>query len=129
MAGEFFVMESLFRLGHEPSLTLGNAKTIDILVRTISGKLYEVSVKAIQGGGKWGVGTEDYSNRGNLIFVLLYYKSFSDISTVPESFVLPAEDVEKLKRGWHNNSFAVFYYKDDRQKLEPYRNAWDKCFR
>jgi hypothetical protein len=39
MAGEFFVMEQLFRLHHEPALTLGNAKNIDIIVRTQSGVL------------------------------------------------------------------------------------------
>lgn len=27
MAGEFFVMERLFRKGHEPALTLGNTKS------------------------------------------------------------------------------------------------------
>jgi hypothetical protein len=33
MGGEFLVMERLFRLGHEPALTLGDAKSSDIIVR------------------------------------------------------------------------------------------------
>ena len=61
MAGEFFVMEKLFRLGHEPALTLGNAKSIDVLVRRSDGTLREVSVKAIRGGGRWGVASADES--------------------------------------------------------------------
>jgi len=56
MAGEFFVMEQLFRRGHLPALTLGNAKTVDIFVKTTNGT-YQVSVKSIRGGGKWGVGS------------------------------------------------------------------------
>jgi hypothetical protein len=32
MAGEFFVMERLFRQDHEPALTLGNAKSIDFVL-------------------------------------------------------------------------------------------------
>jgi hypothetical protein len=71
MAGEFFVMETLYRLGYQPSLTLGNAKSIDILVETHTKRLFEVSVKAVRGGGKWGVGTENLARRKNLIFVLL----------------------------------------------------------
>ena len=59
MAGEFFVMERLFRLGHEPALTLGNAKSIDVIVRTKSGNLKTVSVKALRGGGKWPVDKDD----------------------------------------------------------------------
>ena len=80
MAGEFHVMELLFRLEHEPALTLGNAKSIDILTRSPNGNLYEVSVKAMRGGGKWGIGTQDYSKEKNLVFVLLHYKKFGQLS-------------------------------------------------
>jgi hypothetical protein len=51
MAGEFFVMEKLFRLGHEPALTLGNAKSVDILLRKSDDSLREVSVKAMCAAG------------------------------------------------------------------------------
>jgi hypothetical protein len=82
MAGEFFVMEQLFRLGHLPALTLGNAKTVDIFVKTTNGT-YQVSVKSIRGGGKWGVGRDDYSSHDDLIFVLLRYDSFEDLRVRP----------------------------------------------
>jgi hypothetical protein len=71
MAGEFFVMEALYRLGHEPALTLGNAKLIDILVQTKKGATKRISVKAIRGGGKWGVGDANLSKQKELFFVLL----------------------------------------------------------
>jgi hypothetical protein len=53
MADEFFVMEKLYRLGPQSALMMGNAKSIDILVRTALGKVREISVKAIRSGGKW----------------------------------------------------------------------------
>ena len=40
-------MEKLFRLGHEPARTMGNAKSIESLVRRNDGSLREVSVKAL----------------------------------------------------------------------------------
>ena len=124
MAGEFFVMEKLFRLGHEASITLGNAKNIDIFCKAPSDKLYEVSVKAIRGGGKWGIGTTDYSKHTDLVFVLLHYKNFEDISALPEIWVIPAKDAEKLKNPWFE-SYAIYCSnKEHREKIDKYRNAW-----
>lgn len=34
MASEFYVMSVLYRLGYNPALTVGNAKSIDILVKS-----------------------------------------------------------------------------------------------
>lgn len=127
MAGEFHVMELLFRKGHEPALTLGNAKFIDILTCSPKGNLYKVSVKAIQAGGKWGIGKYDYSKEKNLIFVLLDYKgnkNFSETSTIPDIWIIPAVEADKIKRMWQINQFAIYSYKDDKPTLEKYKNAW-----
>ena len=119
-------MEKLFRLGYEASLTMGNAKSIDILTKSPSGKLYEVSVKTIRGGGKWGIGKEDVSRRSKLVFVLLYYKKFSTVDTHPEVWVIPAAHAEKIKRPWLNNSYAIYCSnKEYRNIIEKYRNAWE----
>ena len=125
MAGEFFVMEMLYRLGHEPALTLGNAKTIDILVQAESGEALKISVKAVRGGGKWGVGDEDLTKNKHLFFAFLHYKDFEDVTTRPEVFIVPARDVQKIKEVWFN-SFAVYFSNNERRKkLEKYRDAWN----
>lgn len=126
MAGEFFVMERLYRLGHQPALTLGNAKSIDILVRSSSGHLYELSVKAICGGGKWNVGTTDLSNRNTLVFVLLHYKDFEDLSSIPEAWVIPSSEVGKLRKNWFKSQAIYASNDDDRKKIGPYKEKWTK---
>ena len=127
MAGEFCVLEKLFRLGHEASLTIGNAKSIDILTKSSSGLLYEVSVKAIRGGGKWGIGKEDVSKRQNLVYVLLYYKKFTDVDTQPIFWIIPAKDAQKIKQPWLNNSYAIYCSnKENRLVIEKYRDGWNK---
>ncbi len=123
LAGEFHVMELLFRLGHEPALTLGNAKSVDILTCPPSGNPFQVSVKAMRGGGKWGIGNADYSKSSNLIFVLLYYRSFSDPHVLPDVWVIPALKAETIKRHWHNQ-YAIYLYKKDVDDLLCYKNAW-----
>ena len=125
MAGEFFVMETLYRLGYEPALTLGNAKSIDILAEKKTGDTIRISVKTIRGGGKWGVGAEDLSSKKNFFFVLLLYRYFTDITTRPEAFIIPAQDVEKIKKAWFNSSAVYFSNEDDRQKLKPYKEKWN----
>ena len=126
MAGEFYVMEKLFRLGHSPALTLGNAKKIDILLETRKGRVFTINVKAIRGGDKWGVGRNDLTTDLNLFFVFLYYKNFSDILANPEAYIVPAKNIEIMKRTWHDQ-FAIYLGHKNygvRAELRPYANNW-----
>lgn len=123
LAGEFHVMEQLFRLGHEASITLGNAKAIDIFTKSPMGKLYEVSVKAIRSGGKWGIGNQDYSKYPNLVFVLLHYRKFKELHVLPEVWIVPAKEAEKIKLPWHNQ-YGLFIYKKHQHLLEQYKDDW-----
>ncbi|NTW77396.1 MAG: hypothetical protein HGB33_06435 [Syntrophaceae bacterium] len=123
LAGEFYVMSQLFRLGHEASLTLSNAKAVDIFTKAPSGKLYEVSVKAIRGGGKFGIGTHDYSEYPHLVFVLCYFRKFESLTDIPEIWIVPAREAETIKFPWHDQ-YALYLYKEHIDKLAPYRDAW-----
>jgi hypothetical protein len=124
MAGEFFVMEKLFRLGHEPALTLGNAKSIDVLVRRSDGTLREVSVKAIRGGGKWGVASEDESAAKTRVYVLLLYRDFDNPKADVDVFVIPARDVQRLKEPWFKGHAIYCSNAVSRDAIEKYRDAW-----
>lgn len=124
IAGEFHVMEQLFRREHEAALTLGNAKAIDIFTTSPSGKMYQVSVKSIRSGGKWVIGTHDYNQFPNLVFVLLHYKKFNDLDTPPEVWVIPAKDAEKIKLKWEGDNYALYIYQVHKHLLDPYKNAW-----
>ena len=73
---------------------MGNAKSIDILVRTALGKVREISVKAIRSGGKWGIDIDDVSRRADLVYVLLHDRDFEDPTAAPDVFVVPARAAE-----------------------------------
>jgi hypothetical protein len=125
MAGEFFVLEKLYRLGHIGTLTFGNAKSIDIIAKTGSGKLREISVKAIRGGGKWGVDRERAAAKSALLYVLLHYRDFGDPASSPEVFVIPALDAQSLKRRWFGGKAIYCSNAKHRARLEPFRDRWD----
>jgi hypothetical protein len=124
MAGEFYVMEVLYRLGHQPALTLENAKMVDILVQTASGRTLSVSVKTVRGGGKWGVDRTNLTKRRNLVFVFLIYEDFTDVTTRPQAYVVPAPAVQQLKERWFESYAVYFSNKDRRARLERYRDGW-----
>ena len=127
MAGEFLVMEKLYRLGYQPALTVGRAKSIDIFVKNERGKLFQISVKSVRGGGKWGVRAENLSAKGNMVFVFVLYSDFDDVTAEPSMFVVPARDVDRLKQQWFDG-YAVYYTpKAKLAALEKYRNAWREC--
>lgn len=123
MAGEFHAMELLFRKGHHPALTLGNAKQIDILTYSPKGNRYDISVKANRSGGKWPIGSHDYSTQKDLVFMLFLYKKFQDIAIQPELWIIPAPEAERIKLPWHN-TFGVYSYKQHMHLIEPFKDAW-----
>lgn len=124
MAGEFHVMQCLHQMGHQPALTLGNAKTVDILTYSPNEKHYRVSVKAIQSGGKWGIGKESFADEKDLVFVLLLFKDFKSLQVVPDVWVMPAVHAEKIKRPWQHTGWAIYCYVKDLPEIARYKNAW-----
>ena len=68
---------------------------------------------------------DDLSKEKNLLFVFLLYKSFDDVKTSPEVWVMPAADVKTRKRPWFEKS-AVYYGVRAHipSDLESFKNAW-----
>jgi hypothetical protein len=124
MAGEFLVMEKLYRLGHQPALTVGRAKSIDILVKTKSGRLLQVSVKAVRGGGKWGVSTPTTKDLNTLVYTFVLFQDFETVNTEPDIYVVPALQVEELKEPWFDGHAVYYSPKAKLERLQGFRNAW-----
>jgi hypothetical protein len=125
LAGEFFVVSTLCRLGHLPTLTLRNSKTLDILVERADGQLRKISVKASRGGGKWPGVCRPGSASPSLIYVLLLFRAFEDVATQPEAYIIPSLEAEDIKDVWHDGSYAIYFSNDfERRRIEKYRDSW-----
>ena len=53
LASEFFVLSSLYRLGADATLTLGNKKSVDIVVIRKAGDAVTIDVKGVAGRWDW----------------------------------------------------------------------------
>lgn len=127
MAGEFFILERLFRLGCEPTLSLGNAKKIDILVEPKSqiGRVKKISVKTIKSKTKWPIikiKDELLLTDESLFIALVYYHDFSDLKTDPFVWIVPANKIKDMSESWFE--YLAINYKRKLDQLEVYANAW-----
>lgn len=103
LAGEFLVLAKLTLLGHIATLTLGNTKSIDILVSSKRGKMLRVEVKTStkesgthsQFGNAlfWHMHQKHEFNRDkSLIYCFVYLKNRQNFQTA-RIFIVPSENV------------------------------------
>lgn len=115
---EFLVLSNLFRLGINAFLSFGNTKQIDIIIKAKNGLALTVDVKSVR----------DYSSipvnnvvgmESHYIVAVVYKKKFSDISSIPDFYVIPSLEIDAVQE----------LYKKERRllinKIAQYRNRWD----
>lgn len=100
MAGELFVASECFRREWECSITLGQAKKVDLVVlNPKTNKGYTIDVKATRSGSwaitKKRVGAKPKSNH---FYVLVHYrgKFLDHMDNRPDCYIVPAKEIKKL---------------------------------
>lgn len=84
LASEFYVLSALYRLGMDASLTLGNKKSVDIVVVREAGDTITIDVKAVVGEYDWPVNNVQNQPKANHFIVLVSYEGkIQDLATLP----------------------------------------------
>jgi hypothetical protein len=96
LAGEFYVLSMLHRLGANATLTLGNKKSVDIAVIRAAGEAVTVDVKALAGKTCWPVDNFHGAKEGHFLALVCFMGKIEDLATVPETYIVPSADVEEL---------------------------------
>jgi len=99
IAGEMFVAAELAKRGHQVSLTMGNAKAVDLFVER-GGRVLAVQVKAIarKGHSGWPLPFNKKKIIPGVIYVCVVLNS---VDEAPTYYVLPPREV--LARGkWYS---------------------------
>jgi hypothetical protein len=95
LAAEYYVMSVLHRLGIEAYLTVGNKKTVDILVRHKDGTTSTVDVKGLAGTTSWYAMNCD-RKEGHYIVLVSFLGRIHDPSVLPEVYVVPSTDLGRF---------------------------------
>ena len=81
LAGEFFVAAELLKRGLQTSLTLGNAKSIDLFAINDQGTRFTIQVKALRSPNYFLLDLERVQDACYYVFVVLNNRTFRPIIT------------------------------------------------
>ncbi len=123
LAAEFYVLSVLHRLGADATLTLGNKKSVDIVVVKGAGNTVTVDVKGLAGTTSWPVdNVKGVKNNHFLVFVC-YGGKIDQPDVLPEVWVIPSSDVEPLVYVSPKGR-RVVPRSNLRREAEQFKSAW-----
>lgn len=104
LAGEFWVLSALNRLGIEAQLTLGNKKSVDILVIRNS-TIYTLDVKALADRYDWPADNIREFQDPNHVYVLLTFDgNIADPSVNPSVWIIPSDKLKPFIKKYSSRS-------------------------
>ncbi len=125
LAGEFWVLSALHRRGLEAHLTLGNKKSVDIVIVHGPQRLSTVEVKALAKRYDWPADNITRFNDSAHFYVLLSFEGrIGDPSFSPSAWVIPSGEMEHFKRKYRTRS-VISRALIERDGIR-FKDAWDQ---
>jgi hypothetical protein len=125
LASEFYVLSVLHRLGADANLTLGNKKSVDIVVVRGAGDTITIDVKGLAGKTGFPVDNVKTGKQGHFLVLVCFLGKIDDPSVVPEVYVLPSVKLPQLTYVSPNKKRRVIQLSQLRKKAKKYRDEWD----
>jgi hypothetical protein len=105
LASEFWVLSMRHRLGADASLTLGNKKTVDIVVTTDAVRAKTVDVKGVAGPYDWPADNIHRARGKNHYYVFVSFNGrIEDATRPPSAWVIPATRVQRFLRKYRTRT-------------------------
>jgi len=123
LAGEFLVAGELARRGYPVSITMGNAKSVDIYAG-IGKKTIKIDAKAGRAKGNWPVNDKSVQPDVYYVFVNLGTDNQIRDKTYPEYFIATGKEIKSrhLVQKWKKRQ-GIRYLSLNTKR---YRERWDK---
>jgi hypothetical protein len=124
LAAEFHVLSLLHRLGANATLTLGNKKSVDIVLVREENDTVTIDVKGVSGGYDWPADNVRAPLGSCHFLVLISFEGqIRRLDSVPRVWVVPYKEIGqfmKQYKGRKNISRALIL-----RRGAKYRDAWD----
>jgi hypothetical protein len=96
LAAEYYVLSMLYRKDHNAFLTLGNKKSVDILIEKENGKQITIDVKGLAGKTCWPMDNFKKNEKNHYYILVSFLGKIEDENTIPESWIVPSWEIQKL---------------------------------
>ena len=116
-ASEFLVLSNLYRLGVNAFISLGNKKSIDIIIKAKNGSSVSVDVKSVQGYSSIVVNNVKAA-ANHFIVVVVYKNKFADPTVLPDFYIIPSERVAGLSENYNGQLRLL------KGKIVDYQDKW-----
>jgi hypothetical protein len=123
LAAEYYVLSVLYRKGLEAYLTLGNKKSIDIILQTKSGGQITIDVKGVSKQYDWPADNITKEKSSHYYIFVCFDGHIEDHKVIPSSWVVPADKVKSFIIKYSTRS--VVSRKLMRNEGGPYKDNWD----
>jgi len=93
LASEYYVLSCLYRIGANANLTLGNKKSVDIIVDK-NDSLLTIDVKGLKDNSCFPIDNWTKKDKNHFITFVSYNRKISDTNSPPDIFIVPANELE-----------------------------------
>ncbi len=128
LASEYYVLATLYRLGFDAYITLGNKKGIDIILNLNDEKQLTIDVKGLQGTTLFPLDNvnEKADKPHHFIVFLSFLNKMDEISVVPEMFVIPHNKVKDFLYQNPKGNRKGINLSMLRNSAKEYKNNWNQ---
>jgi hypothetical protein len=95
LASEYLILSMLNRLGLDAYITLGNKKSIDIIVKNKT-RTVTIDVKGLSGTTLFPLDNFKESSKNHFIVFVSYLNKITDCTVNPEIYIVPSLKIENL---------------------------------
>jgi hypothetical protein len=123
LASEYLILSNLNRLGLDAYITLGNKKSIDIIVKNET-RTITIDVKGLSGTTLFPLDNFKENSKNHFIVFVSYLNKISDCKCSPEIHIVPSTKIESLMyRNPKGNRQGINLTKLRQEKT--YLDNWD----
>lgn len=125
LASEFYVLSMLHRLGCDASLTLGNKKSVDIVLVREAGDVVTIDVKGLAGTTSWPVDNVKKKAENHFLVFVSFLGKIGEHTIAPEVYIVPSKRLDPLIYHSPNGKRHVLQLSRMRKEGTKFRDAWD----
>ncbi len=124
LASEFYVMSMLHRKGFNAVLTLGNKKSVDIVIYK-HGKVITLDVKGlIKKNSSFPM--DNFHEMEKHFYVFVSFEDIKDAESLPEVYVVPSQSIKSMLYKNPKGNRKVIQLRKLSNFGNEYKNRWDK---